>query len=162
PGRGSLRRVRLLGPGQARRLALSVQVLVDRSYQVPGAPFARWEVELTYQRRRYSRRLSHAEVRSPGDLVGYCHLGQLERACGPVGGALEVEDGGHPRDADGDMRETAPPGASEGVGDDHGEGGLELALEADPDAVRGAVRILREQDHRARLRVGPVDARVGA
>ena len=38
PGRGPHRRVRLLGSGQARRLALSEQVLVDRLVPGPGAP----------------------------------------------------------------------------------------------------------------------------
>ena len=62
--------------------------------------------------------LAHDQLGRRRDLVDDGDLGDLHLATEGVGGAPEVDDGGHAGAADGDVGDAPPPGAPEGVGHD--------------------------------------------
>ncbi len=76
--------------------------------------------------------------------------------------AAQVDDAGDAGTADGHVGDPPPPGAPEGVGDDHGHVDRRLAPQAVADAAGRAVAVDGQQRRVAPLHVRQVDAGVGA
>ena len=88
---------------------------------------------------------------------------RLQRPSPGVRLAAQVEERLHARDADGDVGRPLPPGAAEGVGDDHRGRDAEAGGERVAEAARRRVRVAREQHHPVVAgRVRAVDARARA
>lgn len=75
-----------------------------------------------------------------------------------VGAAAQVVQYAHARRADRHVGQARAPGAAEGVGDDHADLDAERVTDSLADRARGGVRVLGEEQDRARCRVGGVDA----
>ncbi len=76
-----------------------------------------------------------------------------------VRAAAQVVEDADARGPDRHVGEPVPPGAPEGVGDDHADVHAQRVAEPLADAPRGGVGVLGEQQHGPGRRVGGVDAR---
>lgn len=104
------------------------------------------------------RGLALDQVAGGGQLVGRGDDRGGERVAVRVGAAAQVVQHTDARRADRHIGQTRPPGAAEGVGDDDADLDAERVAQALADGARGGVRVLGEQQDRARGRVGGVDA----
>ena len=80
--------------------------------------------------------LAHDQLRGGGQFVGDADLGGHQLTTTSVGGALQIDDGGHAGTPDGDVGNAAPPRPPECVGDDDAELEPEGVLEPGADPAR--------------------------
>ena len=100
---------------------------------------------------RNARGLAHDELGGRGDLVGHADLGGLELPTEGVGGAPEIDHGGHPGAADGHVGDALAPGPAEGVGDDDPDLDAGVGPQPVADAAGRAVGVLGQEGGPARL-----------
>ena len=112
---------------------------------------------------RLHRVLGPCQVGGGGELVGDGDPGGLQLPSAGVGEPAPVLEAAQPGAADRDVDLAVAPGASEGVGDQHGGGDAEPSAEARPQSPGRSVGVDRQQDQGVVVgRVGGVDAGVGA
>ena len=97
-----------------------------------------------------ARDLSHDELGGGGQLVGGGNDGGGEDVAVGVGLAAIVNRRLEAGDADGDVGQSFAPGASEGVGDEDGDGGAGAAGDLFAKTEGGGVGVAREKRDPAR------------
>lgn len=106
---------------------------------------------------RKPRGLALHEVAGGGQLVRRGDDGRAQRVAVRVGVPAQIVQHPHPGGADRHVREPRPPGPPEGVGDDDPDVDAERVPQPLAERPRRRVRVLGQQQHRARRGVGRVD-----
>ncbi|CFS32244.1 Uncharacterised protein [Mycobacterium tuberculosis] len=121
------------------------QVVGARPQQLPGCRAVVGHAEPTHHRHRRRGQFAFDQVGGRGDLVGDCDLGDHQLIAVWVADTGIVAQHRQTGSADCGIGLAVAPGASHGVGDDHGDGDAEPLAQPGAQGCGTGVRIDRQQ-----------------